>query len=195
MIIDLITGTGSNKEHAVYYRNEERVFVETTDLLRAIYVARLEATSFQRDAWVRIIVGAGSGVELTLLVPPQALVPLTFIMLGLHAITRLLLAASRAFSHLELTVNARPHGLSLLSDDSQEGLRTCDGCNNSQPAAIFQSRGTCTACENETCNICGDGFGYCLNPVCIDILGRPEEVPAPLDGIPAYLRSDGHLTE
>ena len=130
MIINLITGNGGDVDHVVYCHNDERVFVETTDLLRAIYVARLEATSFERDAMVRIMVGTGSEAELTLLTPPQALAPLTIIMLALHAIIRFCLATSKALADVELTVNARPHNLSHLSDETPVDANTCDGCNS-----------------------------------------------------------------
>lgn len=58
------------------------------------------------------------------------------------------------------------------------GIIACDGCNNPQPSQNFKDCGHCKACGEDTCNLCGDGKGYCRDLTCIDILGRPDDAEA-----------------
>lgn len=63
------------------------------------------------------------------------------------------------------------------------GIVACDGCNTPQPSQIFKDCGPCSACSENTCNLCCDGKGYCTDINCVDILGRPYDVDERSDEI------------
>lgn len=198
MIIELVTaGSGHNEQpvahHTVRCYNDYRVFAVTDDLSHAISVARLEATSFDCDGFVRIITGSGPGNTLTLTTEPSFLL----------AKVLLVIAASYLFAALQIVPDiiaqircffatyGNYHGASyrvrLAEEQEQDAPAsfsdeeadfflhgrdiTCPTCSITQSASDFQSHGLCNECGKPTCGFCNDGQGHCFD--CTPLLALP----------------------
>src|SRR2546421_11825463 len=121
MIIELVTRSSSAndpraKNYVVRCYNDDRVFAETDDLFYAVAVARLEATSFDRDALVRVRLGSTPGNEWTLLATTDALAAVTLLLIVLDGLVRFCQRATRGFRQVEISYEPRSSCRLLLDD-------------------------------------------------------------------------------
>lgn len=172
MIIELVVNDPNSKKHLVRCYNDETVYATTSDLLEAIGVARREATAFDRDALVRVIVGHATHYEQTATTAPSLLlVKLSLLVIAsyLFAVVQFfpdIIAEIRYFIATVGNYDGARHRVNLRTEqpaaETDCPTLTCATCLFSQPLAEFQSRGLCNECGNPTCDFCNDGKGYCL---------------------------------
>ena len=182
MFIELIIKDPEANQHVVRGYNDGTLYEKTTSLRRAIAVAIREATSFRRDALIRVITASTPEPEdrFSIDTIPSRLIPTT---LRLYLVSYAVIA--RRFT-LDTSAGIRRY---LATRGNYAGARyrlrlptpppdaapdrlsiTCTTCLFTQPLAEYHNPGRCHGCQRPTCDFCDDNQGYCLD--CTPILNN-----------------------